>query len=78
MASFEVRVVNDDQKGISGVRVRLEFIPLDRGMSGEEYTDADGSAYFSGYDEGGVNVYVDGANYGSYDYREGDCVTITK
>lgn len=78
MSSFEVRVVNDDQQGISGVRVRLEFTPITRGMSDEEYTDADGSAYFDGYDDGEINVYVDGSNCGSYDYESGGSITVTK
>ena len=77
MASFTVRVVNDDQEGRAGVRVRLEFTDLTRGMSASENTDDDGRADFDGYDEGEVNVYVDGQNYGSYDYREGDEITIT-
>jgi hypothetical protein len=78
MPSFEVRVVNDDQEGVKGVRVRLEFTSLTRGMSAEEYTDSDGSAYFDGYDEGSINVYIDGRNYGGYHYDEGGCITITK
>jgi hypothetical protein len=78
MASFEVRVVNDDQKGLSGVRVRLGFKGLIRGMSSEEYTDSDGAAYFSGYEEGDITVYIDGRDYGSYYYGDGGSITITK
>ena len=78
MASFEVRVVNDDQDGISHVRVTLEFTDLTRGMSAAEYTDSDGVAYFSGYDEGEVEVYIDGSSYGRYEYENGGSITITK
>jgi hypothetical protein len=78
MASFEVRVVNDDQKGIRGCRVRLEFEGLTRGISSDEQTDSDGCASFDGYDEGEVIVYVDGRNLGTYTYRDGGSITITK
>lgn len=78
MASFEVRVVNDDQKGLKGVRVRLSFKGLTRGMSSEEYTDSDGSAYFDGYEKGDITVYIDGRDYGSYYYVDGGSITVTK
>ena len=77
MASFEVRVVNDAQDGLSGVRVGIEFTSLPRGMA-DEITDVDGSAHFNEYDEGDINVYIDGRNYGSYYYRSGGSITITK
>ncbi len=78
MASFEVQVVNDNQDGISGVRVRLEFTSRTRAMSAEEYTGSDGTANFSDYEEGEINVYVDGSNEGTHDYRDGGSITITK
>jgi len=78
MASFEVRVVNDDEKGLSGVRVRLSFKGLTRGIAPEEYTDSDGSAYFIGYEEGDIAVYIDGRDCGSYYYEDGGSITITK
>ena len=78
MASFEVRVVDDDQEGLKGVRVKLEFLSLTRGMSAAEYTDSDGSAYFDGYDEGDIEVYIDGSSYGKYYYEDGGSITITK
>jgi len=78
MASFEVRVVDDNQEGLKGARVRLEFVNQTRGMSASEYTDSDGSAYFDGYDEGDIEVYVDGSSYGRYHYEDGGSITITK
>ena len=77
MASFEVQVVNDDQDGVGHARVALEFRGITRGMSTAEYTDSSGSAYFDGYEEGEVEVYIDGKSYGRYDYSDGDCITIT-
>ena len=77
MASFEVRVVDDEQEGLKGVRVALEFVSLTRGMA-TEYTDSDGSAYFDGYDKGDIEVYLDGSSYGKYYYEDGGCITITK
>ena len=78
MASFEVRVVNDDQQGLRGVRVSLSFTSLLRGKTAAESTDSDGSASFAGYEEGEVTVYIDGRDYGTYSYRDGECITITK
>ena len=77
MASHEIRVVNDDQRGISGVEVGIEFTSIARGMA-HERTDSDGSAYFDDYDEGDMNVYLDGSSYGRYYFSDGGCTTITK
>jgi hypothetical protein len=78
MASFEVRVVDDDEEPIEGARVRLEFTSLLRGMSDEDSTDSDGIATFSGYEDGEIRVYIDGSNYGEYQYEDGGEITITK
>lgn len=77
MASFSVRVVDDDQKPISGARVVLGFTSVLRGMTTEDYTDSDGYAYFDGYDEGDMEVFVRGSSYGTYYYGNGDSITIT-
>jgi len=79
MASFTVKVVNDNQEGISGVRVRLAFTDIDRAMSNPEYTtDDDGRADFDGYDDGEIEVFIDGSSYGTYQYVDEDEITITK
>ncbi len=78
MASFEIRVINDRQDGLSGVRVKIAFKSLTRGISLEENTDSVGSAYFNGYDDGMIDVYVDGKDCGSFYYKDGDSITITK
>jgi len=75
---FSVRVVNDNQEGVSGIRVRLEFSGITRGMSDDAYTDDQGYAEFDGYDPGEVDVYVDGSNMGTYSYADGDSITITR
>ena len=75
---FSVRVVDDDQKGVSGIRVTLEFTDVLRGMSSEVYTDDDGYAEFDGYADGEVVVYVDGSSAGTYQYEDGGSVTITR
>lgn len=77
MASFEIQVVNDDQDGVEGVRVKLEFTSLTRGMSDDEYTDSDGSVHFDGYEEGEIRVYLDGSDYGTFKYEDGGAITIT-
>ena len=76
--SFEVRVVNDDEHGLSGVRVVLGFTDLARGHTDSEGTDADGRAVFDGYEDGEVTVYLDGSDYGTFDYRDGESITITR
>jgi hypothetical protein len=76
--SFEVRVVNDDGDGVSGVRVVLSFTDPTRGQSDAEFTDSDGSADFDGYEDGEVKVFLDGADYGAFSYRDGDSITVTK
>jgi len=78
MADLSVRVLNDDGESLSGISVRLEFTELTRGMSVTEETDGDGCAYFSGYKEGPIKVYLNHKNYGEYDYRDGDDIDITK
>jgi hypothetical protein len=37
-----------------------------------------GLVSLSGYDEGEIRVYLDGANYGEYQYEDGEEITITK
>jgi len=76
MASFKVRVVNEDDKAIENARVRLEFTGLTRGMSGEQHTDADGIAHFDGYEEGPINIYLNGSNYGGSYYENGEQVSV--
>jgi hypothetical protein len=79
MASFTVRVVDDDNQGISGARVRLAFTSLTRGMTEPEYTtDSNGRADLYGYDEGEIEVFIDGRSYGKHYYRDGDEITLTK
>lgn len=66
------------EKPVVGARVVLEFTDPTRGMSNPEYTtDSDGCAEFDGYDNGNINVYVDGNNEGNYEYRDGDEISIT-
>jgi hypothetical protein len=77
MASFSVRVVNGEQKPVSGVRVVLIFTDPLRGATREEYTDSNGFAYFDNYDEGEVEVFIRGASYGKYYYEDGESITIT-
>lgn len=78
MADLSVRVLNDDGEPLEGIPVRLGFKGLTRGMSDTEDTDSEGYAYFRGYDEGPIKVYVNHKNYGDYDYRDGDSIDITR
>lgn len=77
MASFSVRVVDEDQEPIEGATVVLGFTSLIRGMTHSEYSDSDGYAYFNNFDEGEVEVFIRGSNYGSYYYENDGSITIT-
>ena len=75
--TFDVHVVNSEGERVYGARVRLSFTNILRGMTAEERTDSDGHAEFSDYEDGEVQVFVNGRNYGTYYYSEGDGITIT-
>ena len=45
-------------------------------MTTDEHTGADGYAEFDGCDNGEVEVFVGGRNYGKYRYRDGEEITI--
>jgi len=76
--SFTVRVVNDDGDGIGEARVTLNFMISIRGVTDAEYTGDDGRAVFDGYNDGEVEIFVDGSSCGTYDYSDGGEVTITR
>jgi hypothetical protein len=76
--SFAIRVVDDEDEGIEGVRVVLSFTDVTRGQTGAELTDSGGYAEFDGYDDGEVTVFINGAEYCIADYRDGDEISITK
>jgi hypothetical protein len=77
MATFYVKVVYGSGQPAKGSRVRLGFYGLSRGMTDEVYTDSDGVARISGYDEGEADVYVDGRTAISHEYMsDGKQVTI--
>ena len=75
---FDVHVVNDEGDGIEGVRVVLGFTSILRGMTSTEYTDSYGHVEFDGYEDGSVEVYVEGSSYGTYQYEDGGSITISK
>ena len=77
MADLEIRVLNEDEEPLEGIRVGIEFTDVIRGMA-HEHTDSEGIAYFNDYEEGPVRVYLDGKNYGEYHYRDGERINITK
>jgi len=76
--SFTIKVLDDKGEPVGGVRVRLAFTDPTRGMSHPEYTtDSHGEADFHGYDDGEVEVFLDGRSYGTQNYSNGDYVEIT-
>lgn len=77
MASFSVRVVDDENIPIQGAHIVLRFTDPLRGMTVEDYTDSDGYADFVGYEEGEAEVFVSGSSYGTHYYNDGETITIT-
>ena len=76
--AFPVRVLNNDGEPVGGVRVRLAFTSPTRGMSDPEYTtDSNGEADFDSYDDGEVEVFLNGSSYSIEHYSNGDSVEIT-
>ena len=76
--SFTVRVVNDDNDSVREARVTLNFMNSIRGVTAAEYTAEDGCAVFDGYDDGEVEIFVDGSSCGTHDYSDGGEVMITQ
>ncbi len=77
MADLSVRVLDDDEEPLEGIRVGIEFTELTRGMA-HEHTDREGYAYFSDYEEGPIRIFLDGKNYGEHYYSDGESINITK
>jgi hypothetical protein len=78
MAVLGICVIGEDEEPLKGVRVKLEFTGLARGMSDEKRTDSEGMAFFHGYEEGPVRIYLNGTSYGGYYYEDGDKINIWK
>ncbi len=77
MSTFSIRVVDDEDEGIGGVRVRASFLDSKRSDS-DGKTDSDGYVDLEGDDEGEVEVFLNNTSYGTYEYSEGDEITIEK
>ena len=76
--SFDVYVLDQAGGGVDGARVVLGFKTSVLGMTAPEHTSPDGHAEFDGYDDGEVEVFIDGASCGTFDYKDGESITITK
>ena len=74
--AFKVHVVDSKDRPVAHVGVTLSFSGIFRGHSSEEFTDSDGIAYFSGYEDGPVDIYVRGKKRDSAYYRDGGSVTV--
>ena len=77
MSTFSIQVVDDEDEGIGGVRVRVSFLDSNRSDS-DGKTDSDGYVELEGDDEGEVEVFLNNTSYGTYEYSEGDEITIEK
>jgi hypothetical protein len=76
--AFTVMAVDQNGRGIEGLRVMLRFVEPTRGDAPAEDTNEDGCAEFDGFDQGEVQVFVDGTDCGVHDYEDGELVKITR
>lgn len=76
--AFTIKVIDDNGRGIEGLRVMLRFVEPMRGDPPTEDTDEEGRAKFEGFDEGEVQVFIDGVDCGVHNYEDGEIVTITR
>lgn len=78
MASFKVKTVYESGEPAKGCRVVFAFYGLSRGNTKEKYTDSNGFAYFSNYDEGEADIIVDGTTrIRRASVNDGDTFTVT-
>lgn len=76
--AFTIQVFSDEHETVSGARVKFAFTSILRGMSSTEYTDEDGIATFdTKYDDGSIEVFVNGSSQGDFFYSWGDSITVT-
>ena len=75
---FTIMVVDEAGRGIEGLRVTLRFVEPTRGDAPTEDTNEDGCVQFEGFDEGEVQVFIDGIDCGVFDYDDGETVKITR
>lgn len=76
--AFTITIIDDTGRGIEGLRITLRFVEPLRGDAPTEDTDEDGRAEFEGFDEGEVQVFIDGVDCGVHNYDDGEIVTITR
>jgi hypothetical protein len=76
--AFVVRVVDDEDEALEGVRVVLSFTETTRGQTDPLRTDSEGCAEFDGYEDGEVKVFLDGEDCATCDYVDGDEITVTR
>lgn len=75
--SFDVKAVDDEQGGVSGVEVILEYTTLLPSQSERRITGSDGLAAFSDCREGEVELFFDGDSYGLVYLKRGYSVILT-
>ncbi len=76
MATFKIRVLDEAQEPMLGERVVMEYTQPRHAMSSDEHTDSKGYVEFSGYEPGEGHIFVHGARFGPYQFRDGDEITI--
>jgi hypothetical protein len=76
--SFRVRVVREDGLPVPDITVVLRFKAFERAVTAAEMTNGAGEADFDGYDDGPIEVFVDGNQRGDHQYRDGELLTLSK
>jgi hypothetical protein len=76
MASFSIKVINDKDMPVSGIKVSLDFPEEPFSASIFQYTDKYGFVQFFGYEKGEIEVFVNGDSFGYHYYNDGEGITL--
>ena len=73
---FRIKVVDGGLRGVGNVPVKLEFCAEWPDVAGIGWTDEEGFVVFEGFEDGEVEVHVNGRGCGVYEYRNGYQLTV--
>jgi hypothetical protein len=74
---FLVRVLDRQGRPVPNRAVALGFTSPMRGVTDDEFTDAEGIATFLGYRDGEAKIFVGGHDVGTYFFSHGVRITVT-
>jgi uncharacterized GH25 family protein len=74
---FLVRVLDRNGRPVQNREVALGFTSPMRGVTDDEFTDAEGIATFLDYRDGEAKIFVSGHDVGTYFFSHGVRITVT-